>query len=165
MNTTPQDTAAEPVGIVSMRASATWFINRPTLPRHGEVETFERDFHQHLDQLMPLIEQLAAQCDSDDGQAKAALAGVGEARRRVTEPEAAGLNGEVARVKRLARSVPALCDHHDTLTGYTVCLVCDRAIEDGEKSVPYDQAFPSGGAARSGHIHADCANTVVRTGR
>ncbi|MGC9541560.1 DUF6415 family natural product biosynthesis protein [Streptomyces sp. UG1] len=43
------------------------------------------------------------------------MAGVGEARRRLHEPEAAGLLGEVERVKRLARSVVALCDHHDAL--------------------------------------------------
>ncbi|MFF8639128.1 DUF6415 family natural product biosynthesis protein [Streptomyces pilosus] len=165
MNTTQPAVEAELVGIGSMRAAASWFIQLSALPRHGEVEGFDQDFHRHLNQLLPLIEELATRRDSDNVPAKAALAGVGEARRRLTEPEAAGLNGEVARVKRLARSVLALCDHHDTLTGGTLCLVCDRAIENGQTSVSYDQASPSGGAARSGRIHADCTNTVIRTGR
>jgi len=164
VTTTPPDTATDPVGIGSMRAAASWFIDRPTLPRHGEVTRFEQDFHQHLHRLLPLIEQLAAQRDSDDIPSEEALASVGEARRRLREPEAAGLSGEVARVKGVARSVLALCDHYDTLTALTVCLACDRAIEDGQEPVPYDQTSRSGGVACSGRMHADCVNRVVRTG-
>lgn len=72
---------------------------------------------------------------------------------------------EVERVKRLAGSVVALCDHYDTLMGVTMCLTCDMPIEDGEERLPYDQVSPSGGAARSGSVHARCANTVRRTCR
>ncbi|NEA64725.1 DUF6415 family natural product biosynthesis protein [Streptomyces sp. SID12488] len=46
-----------------------------------------------------------------------APAGVGEARCRLDEIERAGLTGEFERVKRLARSVVALCGHHQNLTG------------------------------------------------
>lgn len=165
MTTTRPDTDADGVGTVSMRAAASWFIGQATLPRHGVVARFEHDLRQHLDQLLPAIEELAHGRGSDDATAQAALADVGQARRRLTEPEAAGLTGEVVRVKRIARSVLALCRHHDTLTGVTLCLVCDHAITDGQTSVPYDQTSPSGSSGRSGRIHGDCANTVIRTGR
>lgn len=132
MNTTHPGTEAGPVGIGSMRAAACWFIDRPTLPRHGDVARFDRDFRRHLDQLLPLIEELADRRDSGDIPARAAaLAGVREARRWLTEPEAAGLTGEVARVKRLACVVLALCDHYDTLTGNTACPPRDRPSTDG----------------------------------
>ncbi|MFD7456852.1 MULTISPECIES: DUF6415 family natural product biosynthesis protein [unclassified Streptomyces] len=55
--------------------------------------------------------------------AQLALAGAGEARRRLLEPGAADLKGEVARATRLARSTVALCDHYDALTGAVTCLV------------------------------------------
>ncbi|MFI8093890.1 DUF6415 family natural product biosynthesis protein [Streptomyces sp. NPDC086080] len=165
MSVSRQDTETTPAGLGSMRAAASWFIDRPTLPRHGDVTRFALDFHRYLQRLMPHIEELAARLDSDDIPAKAALAGVGEARRRLIEPEAVGLNGEVTRVKRLARSVLVLCDHYDMLIDLAVCRACDRAIGDGQSSVSYDQASPSGGASRSGRVHTDCANSGIRAGR
>ncbi|MFJ5560204.1 DUF6415 family natural product biosynthesis protein [Streptomyces sp. NPDC093250] len=134
MNTNHPGTEAGPAGIGSMRAVASWFIDRPTLPRHGDVARFDHDFRRHLDQLLPLLEELTDRRDSGDIQARAALAGVREARRWLTEPEAAGLAGEVARVKRLACAVLALCDHHETLTSNTAYLTHDRPLTDGPTS-------------------------------
>ncbi|MEV8596084.1 DUF6415 family natural product biosynthesis protein [Streptomyces sp. NPDC052012] len=168
MNTTqpnPETVQAPPEGVGSIRSAATWFIDRSTLPRHGEAMLFAKGFRDHLALLMPLIEQLAARRDADDVPAKTALAAVEEARRRLCEPEAAGLAGEVARVKRLARSVVTLCDHHDALTGASKCLACGHGIEPGEKWTPYDQIRPSGGGLRTGRVHATCRNEVRHTGR
>ncbi|QOV38777.1 hypothetical protein IM697_10580 [Streptomyces ferrugineus] len=158
MNTTQDETDAMP-GIVSMRAAATWFLDQRTLPRHESAKKYHRDLAAFVEHLIPAVEQLAAALPKDDVPAQVAMAGVGEARRRLHEPEAAGLLGEVERVKRLARSVVALCDHHDALKGSTMCLACDKPIEDGQGSLEYEHVSPSGGAKLPGRIHAACAST------
>nr|WTB36476.1 hypothetical protein OG781_41940 [Streptomyces sp. NBC_00830] len=40
--------------------------------------------------------------------------------------------------RRLARSLNALCDYYEALTGVRMCLACDKPIRDGEDSQPYD---------------------------
>ncbi|MFD7281626.1 DUF6415 family natural product biosynthesis protein [Streptomyces sp. NPDC059862] len=145
-----------------MRAQATWFLDQRTLLRHQTVKGFGQDFRGYLGQLIPRIGQLADVLPPDDVPARVALVGVGVARRRLGEEGAAGLYGEVERVKRLARSVVALCDHYDALTGLAMCLACDKPIEAGDAWVPYDHVSPSGGAARAGRIHCRCANAPRR---
>ncbi|WP_409470822.1 DUF6415 family natural product biosynthesis protein [Streptomyces sp. HC307] len=145
-----------------MRAQASWFIDQRSLPRHQTVKGFSQDFHGCLKQLIPQIERLAETLHPDDVPAKVALAGVGEARRRLEEAEAAGLHGEVERVKRLARSVTALCDHHDSLTGVLMCLACDKPIEAVDAWRPYDRVSPCGRAVLPGRIHARCAGAPQR---
>ncbi|MEU3945388.1 DUF6415 family natural product biosynthesis protein [Streptomyces sp. NPDC029526] len=155
--TQPQTPDCPITGIGSMRSNAAWFLDQVTLPRHGLVALFAQDFTRNLNDLMPCVEQLAALRGADDVPAQVALVGVGEARRRLTEPEAAGLSGEVARVRRLARSVRCLCDHYDALTAVRTCVACDRSIENGDDTVPYDQISPTAGGGRSALIHAGCA--------
>ncbi|MFJ3820331.1 DUF6415 family natural product biosynthesis protein [Streptomyces nodosus] len=99
----------------TMRAEATWFLDQQALPRYEVVRRFDVDFRHHLEQLLPLIEQMTAGLTQSDMSRNVALAGAREARRRLTEVEAAGLDGEVNRVGRLARSVVSLCDHYDSL--------------------------------------------------
>ncbi|WP_405536730.1 DUF6415 family natural product biosynthesis protein [Streptomyces sp. NBC_00075] len=101
----------------AMRDTAVRFLGEPALPRYETVQHFGHAFHRDLWRLIPRIEQLAGCLPGDDAPVNVALAGVGEARRRLDEIERAGLAGEFERVKRLARSVVALCDHHDNLTG------------------------------------------------
>ncbi|GAB2714313.1 DUF6415 family natural product biosynthesis protein [Streptomyces bullii] len=157
MNAT-HETAAPIPSTVAMVTQATWFLKQPTLLGHQDVKAFEADFRTFVEHLIPQVEELAAARSRDDVPAQVALAGVAEARRRLIEPEAAGLKGEVARVQRLARSVIALCTHYDALTGISMCVVCNRVIDgDDEPWEPYDYASPSGGAARSGGVHAACA--------
>ncbi|MEV0633797.1 DUF6415 family natural product biosynthesis protein [Streptomyces sp. NPDC050619] len=165
VNATHDETETSSSTTALMCAEATWFLDQASLPRHQTVKLFSQDFQRYLEQLIPQIEQLTERLPEDDAPAKVASAAVSEACRRVGEPESAGLYGEVERVKRLARSVLALCDHYDTLTGITMCLACDMPIGDDKERLPYDQVSPSGGAARSGsgHVHACCANRVCRT--
>lgn len=101
----------------AMRDTAVRFLRETELPRYETVQHFGHAFHRDLWRLIPRIEQLAGCLSGDDTSANVALAGVGEARRRLVEIERAGLSGEFERVKRLARSAVALCDHHDNLTG------------------------------------------------
>ncbi|MEU0585374.1 DUF6415 family natural product biosynthesis protein [Streptomyces sp. NPDC006132] len=147
-----------------MRAQASWFLDQRTLPRHQATRLMERELRAFLEHLIPQIEQLAAQRSEDDVPTNVASAGITEARCRMDEPEAAGLVGEVERVKLLARSVVSLCDHHDALTGITICLLCDHAIGD-EAWVPFQRTRPSEAGLESGRVHERCAPTVSRPGR
>lgn len=125
----------------------------------NSVRLFGQDFHGFLEQVIPRIEQLAAGRAEDDVPSRVALAGVGEARRRLAEPVAGELAGEVARASRLARSAVALCDHYDALNGTLMCLVCDQVIEDGEASLPYGRFGPGEGAGR---VHPRCTGALRR---
>ncbi|MGP4088029.1 DUF6415 family natural product biosynthesis protein [Streptomyces sp. KR55] len=162
MNATRDETETPAQSTATMRAAATWLLDQRTVPRHQSVKLFSQGFHGYLKQLIPQVEQLAEVLPPEDVPAKVALAAVGEARRRLEEPEAAGLYGEVDRVRRLARSVMALCDHYDALTGVAMCLACDKPIEAGDAWVPYDHASPSGGSTPAGRIHCRCANVPRR---
>ncbi|MGW4272424.1 DUF6415 family natural product biosynthesis protein [Streptomyces seoulensis] len=101
---------------VTVRAAAAWFLDQRTLPRHGTVRAFEDGFRKTLGELIPRVEQLAAALPADDVPAQVALTALAEVRRRLDEDEAAGLRGEVERVRRIAKSVLALCGHHDVLS-------------------------------------------------
>ncbi|WP_210573082.1 DUF6415 family natural product biosynthesis protein [Streptomyces sp. GESEQ-4] len=163
MNATHADTNAPTLNTTEMRATAYDFLGAQAPPRYETIQRLGHDFRRDLWELIPRIEQLTAPLlHEDDVPAKVALAGVGEAHRRLDEIERAGLLGEFERVKRLARSVLALCDHYATLTGIAMCLVCDKPIEDDEESVPYDHGSPLGEATRAGRVHTTCANTVRR---
>jgi hypothetical protein len=63
-------------------------------------------------------------------------------------------------VRRLGRSLLALCDHYEALTDVRVCLACDQPLTPGEPARPFDQGSQSGGSAVSGRIHERCANAV-----
>ncbi|WP_427919941.1 DUF6415 family natural product biosynthesis protein [Streptomyces sp. cg40] len=150
-------------GIARMRADAAEFLGECLpLPRYEDVQNFAAQCHRDLLKLVPEVEQLAGRLPDDDIPSKVAQAGVAEARRRLDEIEAVGLDGEVKRVQRLARSVLALCDHHDSLTGLTMCLACDGPIQGGEEAVLYETVSHSGGVARAGRIHARCADKPRR---
>ncbi|MGW6910234.1 DUF6415 family natural product biosynthesis protein [Streptomyces sp. NPDC054940] len=163
MKTTRDETEDQVVGSGSMRSAATWFLAQETSPTYAVIQGFETDFRGFLNQLLiPQIAQLSSGRPKDDRPVVAARAGVGEARRRLALPERPGLLGEFERVTRLARSVVALCNHCDTLAGIRVCLACDMRIKDDAEAVPSEKVSPSGGAVRSGYVHAECANEVRR---
>ncbi|MFE6171843.1 DUF6415 family natural product biosynthesis protein [Streptomyces sp. NPDC056464] len=128
---TTESTDTSP-GVTSMSAAAGWFVEQPTLPRHESLKMWSEDLTGFLERLIPAVEVLAGSLPEDDVSARAAMVGVGEAHRRLREPGAAGLNGETERVRRLARSVMALCDHHVNLSGTSRPLsVCAGHVPDG----------------------------------
>ncbi|WP_432193823.1 DUF6415 family natural product biosynthesis protein [Streptomyces sp. bgisy027] len=155
-----QDGAEAPVSTGSARAHASWFTAQQTLPRHPTIKAFDKDLREALGELIPQIQNHAAQRPTDDVQGKVALAGVDEARRRLGLPERSGLQGEYERVKRLAMSVIALCDHLDALTGIHMCLLCDKELEADEIRIPYDRIVRAGSTAKPGHVHAACAKAA-----
>ncbi|MCI3277552.1 DUF6415 family natural product biosynthesis protein [Streptomyces cylindrosporus] len=142
--------------VLALRKVARDYMSPDMVPRYEIIKRHSASFSRDLWALIKEIEQIAS-CTPDEVVVKVALAGVGEARRRLGLIERAGLMGEHDRVTMLARSVLALCDHYEALTQVTVCLACDQTIEATDVSVPYDKVSPSGGAARSGRIHARCA--------
>ncbi|MEU5364244.1 DUF6415 family natural product biosynthesis protein [Streptomyces sp. NPDC005925] len=99
-----------------MRNVAILFLTCQEVPRYEAVQRRAHGFCRDLWQLIPLIEELAAQRPTGDVPGELALAAVGEARRRLNLAERCGLDAEVERVRRLARSVGSLCDHYDALT-------------------------------------------------
>ncbi|MET7479515.1 DUF6415 family natural product biosynthesis protein [Streptomyces sp. NPDC005648] len=141
----------------AMRAAATEYVTLNVLPRYEAIKRHSLDFSRDLWALIPEIERSHADAP-DEIISQVAMAGVEEARRRLTLIERAGLMGEHERVKKLARSVLALCDHLENLTGITICLACDQRIKPGQDDLPYGKISPSGAAASSGRIHAACVN-------
>ncbi|MFE7275565.1 DUF6415 family natural product biosynthesis protein [Streptomyces sp. NPDC057623] len=139
-------------------------VHRPVrAPTHVVIKGFETDFRSFLDDLLvPQIAKLVSGRPEGAVPAAAAQAGVDEARRRLALPERPGSLGEFERVKRLARSVVALCDHCDTLAGIRVCRACHSEIKDYDEALPSDSASSSGGSLSAGYVHAKCANKVRR---
>ncbi|WP_369244441.1 DUF6415 family natural product biosynthesis protein [Streptomyces sp. R41] len=116
----------------------------------------------HMELLIPEVEVAALKQPKDDIPRYCALACIGEARGKLRATPGPGAHGALAYARKLSRSLAALCDHYEALTGVTMCLTCDKPIRQGEDSQPYDNVSQSGGAATAGQIHSSCANTVRR---
>lgn len=117
---TPRATApaprAVPRDITATRSAALLFLTCQEVPRYEPVQRRAHGFCRDLWQLIPLVEELAGRRPRGDAAAELALAAVREAHRRLNTAERCGLDAEVERVRRLARSVGYLCDHYETLT-------------------------------------------------
>lgn len=151
-----------PLDVDTMRATARRLIAESTdPPATGETEPTEL-LRGHMALLMPEVERLAARLPKDSIPRYCALACLGEARQKLAAAPSPAPGGAITHARRLARSLNALVDHYETLTGVTMCLACDQPIRDGDESRPYDHVGPSGVAAGSGRIHARCADTVRR---
>ncbi|WAZ26955.1 DUF6415 family natural product biosynthesis protein [Streptomyces cinnabarinus] len=157
---------AELVDIVTMRASVAQVLPPEVTPTDRVVlAALTGMLRGHMHLLIPEVEQAAAALPADDVPRYVALACVGEARGKLDVCPGLMPSDAQAYVRRLGRSLLALCDHYEALTGIRMCLACDREFESDEERVPYDVGSPSGGAARSGYVHPRCANTVRHTGR
>ncbi|MEV7004770.1 DUF6415 family natural product biosynthesis protein [Streptomyces sp. NPDC093982] len=122
-----------------MRAVATWFLDQPTLPRHQTVAGCSQDFRSYLAQLIPQIIELTRHLQHSAG--RGALTEAYKAQRHLEESEAAGLCGEVERVRRLATSVMSLSDHYTVLISVAMCLACGQPVRKGEAWLPYEQVI------------------------
>ncbi|MFI9769582.1 DUF6415 family natural product biosynthesis protein [Streptomyces sp. NPDC052415] len=161
MTETRAATRALPVDITTMRATVTQVLPPDVTPVDlTTLETLTGLLCGHMQLLIPEIEQAAAGLPTDDVPRYCALVSLGEARRKLAARPGLRPYDAVAHVRRLGRSLLALCDHYETLTGVRMCLACDQPISRGETTHPFDQGSPSGGAAVSGRIHERCSNTV-----
>jgi Family of unknown function (DUF6415) len=100
-----------------MRADAAVLLSEEILPRWEDVQRLAHLYRSHILQLIPAVEAGICRQTPDDVPAAVARACIGEARRRLGEIEAPGLDGETQRTRRLARSVVALTDHWVSLGG------------------------------------------------
>ncbi|KUN16345.1 hypothetical protein AQJ23_45220 [Streptomyces antibioticus] len=143
------------VDVGSIRAAAAGYLSDDILPRYEIIKCHSAEFSRSAWALIKEIEGIASG-RPDETVVNVALAAVEGARSRLLEIERAGLLGEHERVQRLARSVLALCDHFETLTGTVMCLACDQKIEDTDECLPYAPVGSSTGAINPGRIHAGC---------
>ena len=127
------------------------------LPTGLEVPALTETLRGHMTALIPEVEELAGRLHRDDIPRYCALACVGEARGKLRARPAMGLGGDVAYARKLARSLIALCDHFESLTGQVMCVACDRAIRRPDDAVPLDQVSNSGGAITA-RVHAGCVD-------
>lgn len=174
MTATQERTNCHAPSTASMRAAAAWFLNQSRLPDHGMLKVWAVDLGDFLEHLVSALAQFAAKLPPGDVPARVAMVGVGEARRRLDEPDAAGLRGEAERVRRLARSVVALCDHHDALTGarsawLVTCpwKMASRRFSMSKSARPVTRRFPVAYTPRAGTqvaLAADTAHLARRKG-
>ncbi|MFF3878991.1 DUF6415 family natural product biosynthesis protein [Streptomyces sp. NPDC001978] len=131
-------------------------------PTGEDLATLISVLRGHMELLMPEVHAAAVRLPKDDVPRYCALACIGEAELRLKAKPSPASGGDIAYARRLARSLAALCDHYETVTGMRMCVACDQPIRAGDESLPYDQLSPSGGAARTGSVHARCKNAVRR---
>jgi hypothetical protein len=153
----------QPVDIDTMRHSISRLIGPDTeSPEGEELAGLTGLLRGHMQLIIPEIEQAAGKLPMDDVPQYCALACIGEARVKLRATAGDGPDRAVAHARKLARSLTALCDHYEALTGVEMCLACDKPIRDREDSVPYGHVSASGGAACAGRIHTRCAHTLRR---
>ncbi len=123
--TTPHaDTAdqsqADPPDIETMRTTAARVLGPDdtpdALPPAAEVDTLILALRGHLELLIPEVERTAGPRPKNVAQ-YCALACIGEARRKLSVTPRPVLDSRVFYARRLARSLNALVDHYERLTG------------------------------------------------
>lgn len=117
LSPTEATSKAAPLDVAAMRADAGVLLGTDMLQRWEEVQRLAHLYRTHILRLIPAVEAGIARQVPDDVPAAVARACIKEARRRLDEIEAVGLDGETKRVQRLARSVVALADHWESLGG------------------------------------------------
>lgn len=86
-------------------------------PAAKELETLTSLLRGHIELLIPEIEEAAAALPYDDVPRYCALACIGEARRKLRARPGPEEYDALVHARRLARSLSALCDHHESLNG------------------------------------------------
>ncbi|MFJ4686004.1 DUF6415 family natural product biosynthesis protein [Streptomyces sp. NPDC088789] len=83
-----------------------------------ELELITSRLRGHLMLAIPAVQEATTKHPEDDIPAACALVGVQDARLRLgREPATTSLPAGIAHAQLLARSVMALCDHYESLTG------------------------------------------------
>lgn len=114
----PGDTAETPllIDITTMRASACRLLAEDAEPPSADdLETLTVLLRGHIMVTIPEVEIAAGKLPEDDIPRACALACVGEARMRLNLDPGPTLAAGIVHAQRLARSVNALCDHHENL--------------------------------------------------
>ncbi|WP_406331876.1 DUF6415 family natural product biosynthesis protein [Streptomyces sp. NBC_00203] len=161
MSPTVQASATGRVDVQVMRETVILLLTPGSeAPAGVELATLTATVRGYMEFIGPEVEIAAGKLPKDDIPRYCAFACVGEARDKLRAHALPGPNGAYAHARRLARSLAALCDHYEALTGVTMCVACDKRITPEDTSIPYDPVSASGGAASSGRIHTHCADTT-----
>ncbi|GAA1883128.1 DUF6415 family natural product biosynthesis protein [Streptantibioticus ferralitis] len=89
---------------------------RAVYPRYEEIEDLVLCLRGHIMLLIPEVETLACAQPKDDLVRALALAGIGEARRKLRGDAGTGLASAVVHAEQLACACRALLLHHKRLT-------------------------------------------------
>jgi hypothetical protein len=87
------------------------------LPTDEELDTLTLQLRGHIMLAVPVVDELADRFPEDDVPRACAHAAVMEARTRLSVEPRQHLPARIAHAQRLARSVNALCDHYENLSG------------------------------------------------
>jgi hypothetical protein len=111
-------TTTYPIDPATMRAAALRLLAEDAeLPSDEELDTLTVQLRGHLMLAIPIVEALADRLPEDDVPRACARAGITEARTRLGLEPRQALPARIAHAQRLARSVNALCDHYENLSG------------------------------------------------
>ncbi|WAZ20140.1 DUF6415 family natural product biosynthesis protein [Streptomyces cinnabarinus] len=157
----PGATDAPPVDIATMRANVAEVLPPEATPTdRATLEVLTDTLRHGVQMLIAEVERAAEKQSADDIPRYVALACVREARGKLDAGPVLMPSDAAAYVRKLGRSLLALCDHYEALAGIRVCLACDQPFKPDEATQPYDRGSPTGGAAVSGRIHERCVNSV-----
>jgi len=107
-----------PLDVQTMREAARRLLAEDAeLPSEEELETLTLQLRGHLTLTIPVVEDLAERFPEDDVPRACAHSAVMAARVRLSRPPGRTLPSRIAHAQRLARSVNALCDHYENLSG------------------------------------------------
>jgi hypothetical protein len=153
-------TAATPVAteqqcplldVTPLRADARRLLAADAELSLDELELVTLRLRGHLALAIPAVEALADLFPEDDVPSACAYSAVMEARTRLGLEPGRSVAGRVAHARRLARSVNALCDHYQNLSGgqpvvldperaallglWNHCLGCETCMARDEEGV------------------------------
>ncbi|MFI6021268.1 DUF6415 family natural product biosynthesis protein [Streptomyces sp. NPDC051287] len=114
-----EPTDQSPPDITTMRRTARRFLApdaKPILPE--DLQTLVITMRGQLEVLIPAVEASTLTLPKGDVPAECALAGAREARTRLGLLLGDNSPGRMTVAMKLARSVMALCDHYQALTGH-----------------------------------------------
>ncbi|MER6343193.1 DUF6415 family natural product biosynthesis protein [Streptomyces sp. NPDC001532] len=112
------DSMTAPAILPTMRAAVRRLLTENTEPPSDEeLETLTLRLREHLGLAIPVVEALASGLPEDDIPRACAHAAVMEARARLGAEPRPTPAARIAHAQRLARSVNALCDHYENLSG------------------------------------------------
>lgn len=107
-----------PLDVATMRASARrLLLDDAKVPTAEELEALTLLLRGHMMLLIPEVGKATGGLPKDDVPRACALACIGEARIRLGHEPRPGLPAGIAHAQRLSRSVNALLDHLDNLSG------------------------------------------------
>lgn len=118
----PED--RDPLDIATMRTVVERLLDPDAVPKtlppaHAEIETLTLQLRGHLELLLPEVEETADRLPRSSIPRYCALACAGEARERLRTGPSSRFGGPTGHARRLARTLNALLDHWETLTGGT----------------------------------------------